>query len=323
MPKQYVISVGRARIEEGISGMLDQRSKQPLSKTPVMIPVGGYFIPATSMVWGQRVIDGKPRANKSTISATDMDYKGEIKFMEWGTHGGEKILIQFLDGCSSLDKVYQEKRLNMVASNEESSIQLDQGENNFNYDSEEVKINFLKVTSLNGDSKSKDPRVTEAVFREVSELDKYSEKGISDIEKEFKAIELVMGYADKTSELKSLFAIMGGEKVLPDVNDPKNERQIYPALLRFAKINFNEFFRSIENYNKKVSSLFLKGESFELLDYTTDGVISISLDGKKKEVLRGIDAKGDAMKDWVMLNYLSPNVYSAMSQLESDLKNIK
>jgi len=323
MAKDYVVTVGRERIEQGYSGTLDRTTHQPVKKEEVMIPVGGYFIPATSVAWGQRLIDGKPRANKTTISATDMDYKGEIKFLAWGDPNGERILTQFIEHCSSLDKVYQEKRLNLVPSNEESSIQLAQGENRFNFDSDETRIQFLKITAMNKNSQSKDPKIEGSVFIEVSEKYKYNEKDVDTIEKKHAATKLVLDNADKADNLKALFTIMGGKDSFKDVNDPRNSLQIYPALLRFSENNAPLFNASIEKYKRKVSELFMKGESYQLFDYTMDGTISISINGKKKEVLAGIDAKGDAMKDWVLLNYYEGRVYAAMENLDADLKTIK
>lgn len=323
MAKDYVVSVGRERIEEGFSGTLDRTTKQPSKKTSVMIPVGGYFIPTVSMAWGQRLINGKPRANGFGITATDNDYKGEIKFLPWGHEDGERILIQFLNGCSSLDKVYQEKRLNLVASNEESSLMLSQGENRFNFDSEETMIQYLKVCASNQTSPSRDPKIQGFTFLELGDKYKYNAKDVDSIEKESDAIGLVRKLSDSPEVLKVLFTIMGGTKVLEDVNDGRNALQIYPALLRFAKNSTSIFFSNIEQYKRRVSELFMKGESYQLMDYTTDGTIAITLNGKKKDVLTGIDAKGDAMKDWILLNYSEPKVFAAMSGLGEDLKNIK
>ena len=125
--KKFVIAVGRTRIESGISGELNKQTELPIKQTEVMIPVGGYAIPTRTVAWGRRVIDGKPRANKNTISPTDMDYKGEVEFMKWGAQGGEQIVIQYLPTSNSLDRVYQEKRLNLTPSDEDSSIMLEQG----------------------------------------------------------------------------------------------------------------------------------------------------------------------------------------------------
>lgn len=324
MSKEYVVTVGRERIGQGFSGTLDKTSKQP-SKKPeeVMIPVGGYFVPTTSMAWGQRLINGKPRKDESTISATDNDYKGEIKFLPWGHKDGERILVQFLDGCSSLDKVYQEKRLNMVPSNEEGSMMLMQGENRFNFDSEETRIAFLKVSSMNQNSESKDPKIVGFVFREIDEKYKYNEKDVDAIEAQNDTVKFVRENGDNRGVLQNLFTIMGGKDVLNDVNDPRNALQIYPSLLKLAQNNYALFNSKIESHKKKISQLFMKAESFQLLDLTLDGVISISLNGKKKEVLTGVDAKGDAMKEWVIANYMEPKVFAAMQQFEEDLKNIK
>lgn len=320
----YVISVGRDRIEEGQTGQIDRGTRTPNKLTPVMIPVGGYFIPSTTMAWGRRVIDGKPRANKSMISPTDNDYKGEIEFLKWGHPDGEKILVQYLDGCSSFDKVYQEKRLNMLPSNEESSIELQQGENRFNFDSEETKINFLKITSANKNSLSKDhTKIKGFVFRELDKDDEYNEKDVLKIASIGRAINVVSNIESKPGELKVLYDILGGKEAIPEVTDRKNEFQIYPALMKFAAYKESEFFQKIEEYKRKVSDMFSKAESYQLLDLTLNGSIQLSIDGKKKEILKDIPTKGDAMKDWVMENYTNADVAQMIQTLEADLKKIK
>ncbi len=127
----------------------------------------------------------------------------------------------------------------------------------------------------------------------------------------------------KPANLRSLFNIMGGVKVMPTVMDIKNDTQVYTALLELAHGKGEFFSNKIDEFKLSISDAFVKAEAYNILDLTLNGTITITANGKKVKLLEDVPAKGDSMKDYVMQNYHEPAIYDAINQLKNHLVKLK
>ena len=285
----------------------------------MLIPTPAKLISNYFPVWARRV--NTKDKNTPITDVMDKDYNGELEYLEWGHETGEQIFIRHLTGTKSLDAQYQELRLKMKPKEDDAMIVLEAGQNEFDYRTQSSLIELLKQHYKHKGSKSKDPKYKTFLYWEVDSSNK--EKATKKIEQSSEGTALVRSLDMKPANLRTLFSIMGGVKVMPNVTDIKSDTQVYTSLLLLAHEKGEMFYNRIDEFKREISDAFVKAESYSILDLTLNGTITITSNGKKVKILESIPAKGEGMKDWIMQNFHEPNAYDAINQLKNHLQKLK
>jgi len=179
MPNKYVVYAGDERpafitanhVEKGSGQTRTEQGKKPqlYANRP-----GDVGFPNMTEVWGVR-LDKDGKVPESPLSVTDKDYSGKIKWMDWGKEGGCAIVARWLSGYDTVDYQYQKLVLKADDKISEDSdvwfLILKSGINEFNETTDAQKVELLKVTSYNRDSKSKNPDVVGFMFHEKNEAE--------------------------------------------------------------------------------------------------------------------------------------------------------
>lgn len=318
--EKYKIMVGERILSEVKVGILNKdRSKITETVSEMLIPSPAKIISNYFPVWARRISSADK--DKVNVDVMDADYKGELEFLTWGDEKGQEIFVRHLTGTKSLDAKYQELRLKMTPKDDDAMIVLEAGQNEFDYRTQPSLIDLLKIHYKHKGSKSKDPKYKTFLYWEVDNSNK--EKATKKIEQSVTGAQLVMSLDMKPANLRSLFNIMGGVKVMPTVMDIKNDTQVYTALLELAHGKGEYFSSKIDSFKREISDAFVKFESYNALDLTLNGTITITSNGKKLKILENVPAKGESMKDYVMQNYHDPNVYDAINQLKINSEKLK
>jgi hypothetical protein len=313
--KVYKINVG-SRENKAMIGYLEKGGMSSIVKgaTVPAQQLGGFVIfPNRSIAWARRLIKGKPVPGR-LIQPTDVDYSGEVEFMDWGAEGGNPMVIRWKYSCSTLDYDFQITRLQLPKFEQDENgcyLELAYGENKLFYDSEPLKIDFLKQHYQNGDSKSKSPNASDAMWWEVKRFDTTKQE-VKAMDYMFEAMTIIKRSAT-FAHLKVLQAVMATKKTI--TYEPTKEESLYDGLVLFAKEQPDVFMAAIDLYKIKVQEIFAKAVSFKAIDVTKDGVIAVTQ--PQKEILFSDipDAKGEAMIEWVFVNALEPKVHEGIDKL--------
>lgn len=335
MSNGFVIMVGNERPAKVMVGHVKKDgTPKEAENIERYISVGKHLLINGSRVWARRVINGKmlinDKAEESVVEFNDPKYKGEIEFLDWKKDqakvGAQAIHIRYMVGSSSLDAEYQDniQKIKIDPQRGLAQIELEAGENKFDYKQQALLIQFLKVHSQNRDSKSKnpDPEIKGYSYYELTDdlVDKTTTKKI---ETRLDAGIVVKEFSSKPQQLKNLFEILGRRPEFGDTDHLSNDQTIYTTLLRYTETNADDFNFLIKEYKKDLSDKFEYAKSFNALDLTKNGSIVLTVSGKKEIVWDNAEGKGDEMLDWVMENYADAGVYEKTKHFKSLVSKIK
>lgn len=317
---KYVVYAGDERpafitanyIEKGSGQTRTEQGKKPqlYANRP-----GDVGFPNMTEVWGVR-LDKKGNVPESPLSVTDTaNYSGKIKWLKWGAEGGCAIVARWLSGYDTLDYQYQKLVLKADDKISEDSdvwfMVLKSGLNEFNEATESTKSELLKITSYNRDSVSKNPDVVGFMFHERNEAAEMKEEG-KKIDAKFDAISIVKTAAKDNSliALKNLSKALS-KLVTIDIDD----ENIYTEMLKLADTEPGVFLGQIEEHKRWISNMFVKAESYKILDLTKDGIIAAGKD-LKEPIMSDVPTKGKKMLDYVLENCFTEASANAISKLK-------
>ena len=324
---KYLIYAGTERPAFIVGQRLEKRSGQTMieqgsEKMAYIVPAGDIGFTNMSEAWGMR-LDKEGKEPKSTLSVTSPEYDGKIKFLEWGAKGGSSIIVRWLSGYNTLDQQYQKlvlKADDRISDDTEGvwSIVLKSGLNEFDEKSDAVKIEHLKNHSYNRDSKSKKPDFTNSMFFEKDEVVE-SKKESKNIDLKWDAIGLVKE-ASKDNSLHSLRNMKKAVERL--ISEEVKDEDLYNYLLKLADSEPDKFLAHIEEHKRFISNLFVKANSFKLLDLTKDGIIAAGKDSKAV-IGKDIQAKGEGMLEYILSTCFSEESNKTIFALKDITDKIK
>lgn len=329
----YVIIVGSERPATAQRGEIDPKTHVPRGETfEMVIPVGAHLMINKCRVWGRRVMrdkDGKIANGKGDfpelVEAITPKYLGEIEFLEWGKPGGYAIEIRYLDQSKSLDVEYQDNIQKVKIADQGGAVHLElhSGENKFDYDTQALLIQHLKVhaQNLNSTSKNPNPAITGYTFKEVSD-DEKEKTSRSSLEAKGSAINIVTGLASHPGSFRALFEVLGERKEFGNIDKLSLDQQVYSALLKFADAKPLELVDAIGAYKRSLQELFSLAESHNALDLTKNGFIALMVNGKP-EIMYEAEGKGKDMIDWVFDNAFEESVYQKSRNFKERIQSLK
>lgn len=327
----YVISVGHVKPQKVIVANPNKRGEPTGDQFDRVMSIGKHLIINGYFAWGRRIVDGKPfkaidGSEDNRIEVTNQKYKGELEFLTYGDSRGYMIECRYLSMSNSLDVDYQNNVQKLKIDPQKTSpfVELDAGENKFDYKKESLKIEFLKNHPQNRDSKSKniDPEIRGHEFFEVTDemVDKTLTKRI---EAGIDAGLAVKSLANDSTAILNLFQILGRRPEFGETDSLSNPAEIYKAILRFTQTNPSDFDSLVGAYKKRISNAFELAKSHNALDLTKNGHIVLLVENKKEQLLNDAEGKGEEMIQYCLENYAKPEVYSKMNLLEELVKKLK
>ncbi len=321
--QQYIINAGTERPDSIDIGTLERNMGQGTINGAIekIVPARGQIaVPNWTQAWAVRLNKkGEPVPN---IDVRDKEYEGQIKELPWNSPGGSLIICRYLKGYNSIDQLFQDVVLNAKEyvngvqetpdSAEVAYLFMLSGMNMYDPESDRYLIQMLRVHYLNRASKFKNPESDKWWFDEYS-VEADGVKVEKKLDAKFEALKVV----NEASEDNSLMKLKNLLTVVASISDntPK-EIDIYKYLQILADSKPVEFLAQIDEYKKKVSNLFEKAKSFNLIDLSKDGIIAAG-DGKKEPIGSEVPGKKDGKIDWVLANYLDSNAWGIVLQLES------
>lgn len=323
----YAIIVGRERPEKVLVSNVD-KGGQPTG--PVIaerhLSVGIHQILNRARVWAIRTFAGV-KDEDHPVQVTHPKYKGELKFLDWGTHGGYAVDVRYLAQSTSLDYEYQVnvQKLTVDSNTGAAFLELDSGENRFDEKKDALLIQFLKVYPQNRDSRSKNPDnpIKGYQYHEVNEST-IGKSFVDRIETREKALRFVMELSDDEAQINNLFTVVGQRQEMGDVDELSQTGQKYEALLKYAELNPKDIREAVNAYKAKVREWFTKAEAYKALDLTKDGFIVFFGPNNKKEILwQDLEGKGEKMIDWVLENVLRKGVFEQTKTLKDLVDKLK
>ena len=329
MKAGYVINVGRERPEKVIVAHVNKRTGEPIQNTVMdrFVAVGTHLVINKCMVWGRRFIkeaNGKKRyeANEGgPIEFNTPKYGGDIEFLKWGDQTGSAIEIRYLPQSRSLDVEYQDniQRIRVDQDKGLAQLELGAGQNKFDYETDYLKVEFLKVHPQNRDSVSKNPNpeIKGFTYYEVTDA-MVNKHAIDSMESMIEAGYLIKSLSEKPHSIRSIFDIMVEAGVdFGQTNQLSNDGAIYESLLTLAQNHGSEFNRNLEDYKKGLSDLFEYAKSHNALDLTKDDVIALEVEKKKEIILSNAEGKKGGQLDWVLVNFHEEGVYENLKKFKS------
>lgn len=340
MTETYHIKVGGKRRQTVMIGKIERGSGGTIidEKGEVQAKRGNFMFPNKCKVWAARVIDGEiPKDEKGNfimLQPTDSSYRGELKGLKWGEKGGSIIDVRYLMGYPSLDVLYQEGRLNFRINDEDESsadanfLNFPNGDVDFDKNSDPYLIQHLKWHSYNGVSISRSPTMFDNVFFEKT-FDQEERLDTQTWDDDFEARKVVQATgsgADSIAKCKNLMSIV---KSVAD-EEPEDEK-VYSYLKMLSTKRPAQLLQSIAEYKRRVSDVFAKMDSYEIVDLTVDGtLVCEDTVGKgknsnkvKKIILTDLPVKGKDVYDYMLENFCDPKIFNATFDLIQITDKIK
>lgn len=319
MAKKYVVYAGDERpafiqanyIEKGSGQTRTEQGKKPqlYANRP-----GDVGFPNMTEVWGVR-LDKNGKVPESQLSVTSNDYSGKVKWLKWGEEGGCAIVARWLSGYDTLD--YQYQKLVLKADdkiNEDSEVWfviLKNGVNEFDEVTESKKIELLQITSYNQNSLSKNPDVIGSMFHEKNEAKELKDEG-KKIDAKIDA-GIIVRNASKDNSYVSLRNLSKALSKLITVEI--GDDNLYTELLKLADTEPDIFLGQIEEHKRWISNIFVKAESFKLLDLTKDGIIAAGKD-IKEPIATALPVKGKKMLDYILEHCFEAEASTTITKLK-------
>lgn len=288
-------------------------------------------VPNWTEAWGVRLnaageIPKDKDGNVIRLDIKDTAYKGQIKELKWNDPNGCLIVCRFLSGYNTLDQQYQDVVLGAKDSIREDSeaaadafyLRLASGDNWYDPESDRYLVQMLRIHYMNETSVFRNPKSQNYMFREKN-FDKIDTEQSKTLNAKFESLKIVNESAkDNTlAEIRNLKGILGAI-----LNQDVKDEDLYRYLSMIADTKPAEFLNEINQYKKKVSDIFEKAKSWNILDLTKDGMIAA---GETKKELIGSDIPGkkEGMLDWVFENYLNEKAYEIVQRLKTITDKLK
>lgn len=340
MSKGYEIQVGHYAPEKVMVGTPTKDGNPPADAYEKHMTSGVYSVINRTKVWARRVLpNGKPFLNKegeeTVLEVTDKEYKGTLEFLKYGDSkvGSQMIETRWLPQSLSLDVQYQENVQKITSVNQEGKdeyafLEFTAGRNQYDYKTDALLIQHIKVHGQNRDSKSKNPNpsIKGYTFYEVGE-DADENVTIRQEESKLETGLFVKSLSQTKGSLTNLLEVLLENNVkfeelgIKEVTLLSGEGEIYVALLEYVKQKAGDFAYFIEKSKKEVSDLFEKAKSYSVLDLTKKGFVGVIIDNKPQIIYENTEIKGD-MADWVLSNFLLPAVYEKTKHFKSVLSKL-
>lgn len=330
MANGYVIQVGHYAPQKVIVSVPNKDGNPSADVAEVYKTVGAHLLINRARVWARRVQNnGKPildsEGEEQVLELTDSRYRGKLEFLEWGDvkTGAQAIDIRYIPQSQSLDVSFQDiiQKIQLDAEGKDGSafIELRAGENKFDYKTQALFIEYLKVHPQNRSSvcKNPDPKIKGYTYHDVND-ENTDKSGVQKIESELTAGNFVMGISNKVGSLKNLLEVLISKGVdFGDTSVLSTDLSIYTALLNFARSRAGDFGFYVNDFKKDISNLFEKAKTYNALDLTKNGFIAMLVNSKKEIVFDDANGKGDEMINWVMDNFLEQSVYERIKHLKA------
>jgi len=343
MPETYHITVGRGnRIKTVKIGKIERGSGQVAiseERGEVLAKRGTFMFPNKCRIWAVRLnskgeIPKDGDGNTVKLQPTDNSYKGQLKGLKWGDPNGSIIEVRYLVGYPSNDVLFQERVLNFRINEEDESsadaisLSYPNGDVDFDKDSDPYLIQHLKWHVYNGMSISRDPNVTDNYFVEKS-FDQIERLDTQTWDEDFEARKVVSetgSGAESVAKCKNLLSIV---KSVTD--EEPEDAQVYAYLKMISAKRPVQFLEAIKEYKRRVSDVFSKMDSYEIVDLSVDGTLvceDITGKGKnstkvKKIILTDLPVKGKDVYDYMLENFTEPKIFNATFDLIQITDKIK
>lgn len=326
MPNKYVIYAGDERPAFIKANHLEKDSKQTMTKqgnkdTFYANRPGDVGFPNMTEAWGVR-LDKNGKRPSEPLSVTDKDYTGKIEWLEWGDKAGCVIVSRWLSGYDTLDFQYQKLVLKADERIKEDDdtwfIILQSGINEFDTVKDKLKVEHLGISSYNRDSKSKNPNVIGSMFF-VKDEQKEKVAEVKNIDAKIDAGIIVKTAArdNSYSALRNLAKALS--KIVTTL--PADE-DLYNELMRIVDSQPDVLLAQVNEHKKWVSNLFVKADSFKLLDLTKDGIIAAGNE-IKEPIMTDCPVKGKNALDYLLENCFEDKCATAISKLKIISDKIK
>lgn len=304
--KFYTIMVGGKEPAEVMVGYLNKDNGQPDgNQVAAKIGVGFNVIPNYSRVWGKRGIekDGKPN--------------GKIEFLTWGDLKGESIEVRWLPNSNSLDKLYQTNVQKLTVQDKDAEISLLIGINKFDYKTQKMLIEFLKVHTFNGDSKSRDPENTNIDFVEYNPSNKIK-SNTDKIHMRRLAEEYVLDSANDPERIAILANIF-------EMNQKDLDEVIYENLLQKSMDDPKTFLFIITHKRDQVKIKLQAAADQSLIDFALPGSIQLRDGVKKTTLIDGLEELEDQEEiiNFLAKNFTEPKYHEAISTIIKKLELVQ
>lgn len=341
MAETYHITVGGDRLKTVKIGKIERGTGQTVlseERGEVLAKRGNFMFPNKCKIWAARVIDGEiPKdvhGNLIMLQPTDSGYRGQLKGLKWGEKGGSIIDVRYLSGYPSNDVLYQERVLNFKINDDDESsadanfLSFQNGDIDFDKNSDPYLIQHLKWHAYNGTSVSRSPTMYDNVFFEKS-FDQEERLDTQTWDEDFEARKVVAAAgsgSDSVAKCKNLLSIV---KAVTD--EEPDDTKVYAYLKMISAKRPTQFLQAIEEYRLKVSNVFAKMDSYEIVDLTVDGtLVCEDTEGKgknshkvKKIILTDLPVKGKDVYDYMLENFAEPKVFDATFELIQITDKIK
>lgn len=324
--KPFKIFVGLPR-GKAVIGFLERGDRTRLAADSEAYDVtdfpGKEMFPNLFNAWGRRIaVDKEGKRKSGNADPNDLEYKGDIEFLENGDSAGSLIKCRYVAGHRTLDYNFQVMRLGLPKANTPESIEynylsVEKGETEIPI-SDTAYAMMIKIHPMNRDSICRGQNVINHQWHEINELD--TEKIMATaIDAEFEAISMVKSAATSGKKLNILFNMIGGDSVIK--YDKSDEGTKYEGMVVFAKQNPNVVHKAVKQFKEEVQSVIAKGESYEAFDLSVKGVVKVKKGETKVVLLTDIPATGKNMLTWIWENAMEPNVFDAYGKLVSYAEN--
>jgi len=322
----YVVHAGSYAPQKVTVAHVDKKGNiQDNSKLEVYKQIGVNLLINRYSAWGRRVFKKNVGANSVISKEADKDteiplngsgYEGHIEFLEWGDARGYAIECRYLKQSRSLDYEYQEnvQKIKIAENSGTAFIELQNGENQFDYKKDALLIYYLQNHPQNRNSKSKNtnPEIAGHSFyqKEDSESDKLA---IENMENVLTAGGIVKSYSNNSDDIKNLFDLLSGYKVnFGDVTRLSSDTDIYRAVLQYAQTNPSGFIYLVDLFKKEFSDAVELAKSFNALDTKKEGCVGLLLNNKNTLVFEKVEGKGEAMITSIFNNFAKNGIYQSI-----------
>jgi len=287
--------------------------------TKAKIRRGNVIFPNPIMGWGRRLIrnsKGEIITPKESIDVTNREYHGDIDWLKWGDHNGHAIEARYIRNSTSLDYQYQVTRQGLKSKDvdeENNYLIYPSGLKEFNYDTEELLIQHLKIHQNNESSEYRNPdsAFPVSMFREVKSFN-VQDVQVKEIDFRFDAGKLIRE-ANSFEKLKVLKSVLERSRS-EIVYDETKENDLYETLILYAESSPKQVINTVRDFKADVSKLIELGRAYNAFDCTLNGTIWMT-NPSKELLIEDVDAKGDDMLQWLFDNCLEPRVFNAIEKL--------
>lgn len=298
--------VGGKEPAEVLVGYLNKDNGQPDgNEVKAKIGVGFNVIPNYSRVWGKRGVgkDGKP--------------DGKIDFLPWGDTKGESIEIRWLPNSNSLDRQYQINVQKLTVQDKDAELSLTIGINKFDFKSQKMLIEFLKVHTFNGDNKSRDPENTNIDFLEYNPSNKIK-ANTNKIHMRRLAEEYVLDAESDPIKIAILASVF-------ELDQKDTDEVLYETLLQKSMDDPQTFLFIITHKRDQAKIKLQAAVDQSLIDFTIPGSIQLRDGTKKTTLIDGLEELGDSEEiiNFLVKNFTEPKYNEAISKVLKKLEEIQ